>query len=129
MVKIRKYLDGDLNDLQITEEGLQDLKTVVWDELKDKLSRDITRTIIDDNGIKSIFSAIRCNDGSLFCYYIRDKRMSTVFERKIKTIVKKAVKTGRVLFTLSYGGQDRMHEFLGFKKVKKIGGRELWVAS
>lgn len=129
MFEVRKYIEGDLQDLQITDEGVTDLSGAVFSSLEETLKYSITRTMIDSNGIKSIFSAIRCDDGSLFCYYIRDKRMSTVFERKIKTIVKKAVKTGRVLFTLSYGGQDRMHEFLGFKKVKKIGGRELWVAS
>ena len=129
MVEVRRYQDGDLRELQITEEGLKDLKTVVWSELESKLQKDITRTIIDNKGIRSIFSACRCDDGTIFCYYIRDKRMSTAFEKTVRRIVKKAVKTGRVLFTLSYSGQDRMHEFLGFKKVKNIGERELWVAS
>lgn len=129
MVEVRKYHNEDLNDIQITGEGLKDLKDVVWSDLESKLDNGITRTVVDNKGIKSIFSAIRCDDGTLFCYYIRDKRMSTAFEKTVKKIVKKAVKTGRVLFTLSYSGQDKMHEFLGFKKIKQVGDRELWVAS
>lgn len=90
-------------------------------------------TIVDDNGvIQAIANCTLVNKEKklLYGWFFKNKDANPMFIVEVKKIVKKYLQNDFIFCTLSKEGkmQDRMHEYLGFEKIEKIGGGWLWVA-
>lgn len=89
-------------------------------------------TIVDDkNRIQAVVNVTVIDYSLKICYgfFIADINANFLYISKVKEIIKKVLQNGYILFTISEESyiQDKMHKFLGFKKVGHIGGMARWV--
>lgn len=128
----REYKPGDENFIT-PNEFMSD-----WEENRENYLKRFevgdTYTIEDDNGvIQAIANCFRFNksESLIYGWFLKDINANPLFIIEVKKIVKKYLQNDFILYTISKEGtmQDKMHKFLGFKKVRKIGGGWLWVAA
>lgn len=130
-LKTRAYKPGDENFIT-PNEFASDWEEKRQDYLK-QFEMGQTYTIEDDNGkIQAIANCYRFNKSKKLIYgwFLKNKDANPLFIVEVKKIVKKYLQNDFILYTLSIDGkmQDKMHKYLGFKKVRKTGGGWLWVA-
>lgn len=130
-MRTRMYQPGDED--HITPNEFAD----DWEENKEAYLKQFregdTYTIVDDNGvIQAIANCTIVNkeEKILYGWFFKNKSANPMFIVEVKKIVKKYLQNDFIFCTLSKEGpmQDRMHEYLGFEKVDKVGGKWLWAA-
>lgn len=130
-MRIRQYKPGDEKSIT-PNEFMTDWESDTYKN-HEALQKGTTHTIVDDHGtIQAIVNnfLIEGTDNVLYGWFLRDINANPLFITKVKKILKNYLQSGFIVATISKEGkmQDRMHEYLGFKKVRKIGGNQLWVA-
>lgn len=130
-MKIRDYIPGD--EKKITpNELMADWESDKYDNHW-ALENGTSHTIVDDNGrIQAIvnYFPMECEENLLYGWFLRDIRANPMFIKKVKEIVNFYLQNNFNVCTMSKEGamQDKMHEYLGFKKAGKKGGMQVWVA-
>ena len=131
IMRIREYKPGD--EKQITpNDYMSDWESDEYDNHW-AIENGETYTIEGDDGrIHAIvnYYLVEGTEDLLYGWFLKDINANPMFIKKVKEIVIFFLQKGFKICTLSKEGamQDRMHRYLGFEKVEKIGGDQLWVA-
>lgn len=131
-MRIRRYRQGD-EDLITPNELMADWRSDEYDCIS-AIKYGETVTIVDDNGrIQAIVNWFLpdINEPKVYGWFLKDKDANPLFLICVKKIIKKVLQNNFIVYTMSEEGymQDKMHEFLGFKKAEKKGGFQTWVVS
>lgn len=129
-MKVRLYEPGDENLIEPNEYAL-DWADEEFETVK-KFNEGFTYTCLNDAGkIQAIGNLHRIDDDPavFFCWFMEDVNANPLFLIEFNKILKKYLQNNFVLCTLSKEGpmQDKLHKYLGFEKVRKMGDAWIWV--